>query len=153
MRQMWNSMIIAALLLISSALFGQSLTVHNGHEKHTLTQAQLKAIKPTKLTTITPWTNTADTFEGIYLSDLLTHFDIDATQLNARALNDYEVKIDIQAATAAGAFIASHQNGQTMTIRNKGPFWVIFPWSNDPGLHSRSVQTWSIWQMIELTAE
>lgn len=153
MRQTWISIVASLLFLFSNTLLAQTLTIKTSETEHTLTQEQLKAIKPSKLTTITPWTDQAYTFEGIALADLLAHLNIITAKANARALNDYVVEIDIKAAINAGAFVASHLDGKAMSVRKKGPFWIVFPWSEDPKLNSRSVHTWAIWQMVELKVE
>ncbi|GLQ32964.1 hypothetical protein [Litoribrevibacter albus] len=142
---------IVVFSLISMVSYGYELTVNYENESHVLSQAQLKDLTHDTLTTITPWTDKPQVFSGISIASLMKHFDIHATKAYAKALNDYEVEINLNQALAAGAFIVSHVNGEPMKVRNKGPFWIIFPWSDHPHLIERKYQDWSIWQLTELS--
>lgn len=137
--------------LTSLLSHGYELTIKSNDTAHHLSQEQLKALTQETLTTITPWTDSPQVYSGINLRSLMEHYQIQATKAKAKALNDYQVEVDLQQAIAAGAFIASHQDGKPMKLRNKGPFWIVFPWSDKPNLMDRKYQDWSIWQLNELS--
>jgi hypothetical protein len=42
-------------------------------------------------------------------------------------------------------------NGEILTPRDKGPIWVVFPWSDHPELDTRQARQRSIWQLVEMT--
>ena len=44
-------------------------------------------------------------------------------------------------------------NGEILRTRNKGPLWVIYPWSEQPELRTQIVYGRSIWQIKELMVE
>ncbi len=143
-------------LLMIAALFsvwghGYELTIKTANNEYKLSQDELKELTGSSLTTVTPWTDQPNVYSGISLADLLAHYQISATTAKARALNDYQVEINLHQALSAGAFIVSHVDGEPMKVRNKGPFWIIFPWSRQPDLIERKYQDWSIWQMIEIS--
>ncbi len=46
--------------------------------------------------------------------------------------------------------IAFVQNGAAMTVRDKGPFWIVFPYDNDAKFMSSSYQSYSIWGLEHL---
>lgn len=129
------------------------LTINYQHQTNTLTQAQVVTLSGDSLTTITPWTNEASKFEGILLSKLMNHFNIKSTKLKAKALNGYQVTIDLQQAIASGAFVAANENGKAMKVRNKGPFWLIFPWYKSHIMKDKRFQDWGVWQLTEFTFE
>ena len=70
--------------------------------------------------------------------------------VRAIALNEYAVEFSAGDATAKGAFLARTMDGRELTVRDKGPFWMIFPWSQRPELGTASVQALSVWQLREL---
>ncbi|GAA3942606.1 hypothetical protein [Litoribacillus peritrichatus] len=140
-------------LLMTSHVFGYELTLIHQNTKHTVNQSEFHALTNQSLVTITPWTDEPHTFQGATLASLLKHFKIEGKIAKAKALNDYVVEIDLQKAIAANAFVVSHIDNQPMRVRNKGPFWIIFPWSEQPELNDRQYQDWSIWQMIEINVE
>lgn len=140
-----------AFSLFGMLSYGYELTIKNHETALHLSQEQLKDLTQETLKTITPWTNEPEVYSGISLSSLIAHYQIQATKVRAKALNDYQVEIDLQQAINSGAFIASHAEGQPMKLRNKGPFWIVFPWSKYPHLIERKYQDWSIWQLTELS--
>jgi hypothetical protein len=107
-----------------------------------------------QLETRTPWTGTdVRRFEGIRLATLLGAVGAEGAQLRAIALNDYAVTAGIPELTAAGGFLATRQDGQALRIRDRGPIWLLFPWSARPELDTSVHRERSIWQIrrIEIT--
>lgn len=102
------------------------------------------------LMTRTPWTEGVARFGGVPLAKILSAVGVTSGSVRAIALNDYAVEFSAEDAIAKGAFIARTMNGRELTIRDKGPFWMIFPWSARPELESASVQAMSVWQLREL---
>ncbi|PTY37461.1 hypothetical protein BGP77_13235 [Saccharospirillum sp. MSK14-1] len=137
------------MLLVSQA-FGYDLVI--GRDAHSVryTQTDLLALDDTILETETPWTDGLLQFEGAHLATVLDDADIRAEQLLASALNGYSVVISVATAIEEGAFIAVQMDGRPMRVRDKGPFWLVFPWSDKPELLNREVRSWSIWQLQRL---
>ena len=148
-----NGFLSAILLLCTGIVSAYELTLIHQNQTHSIEQSSLKEINGQTLETITPWTDNPLTFQGISLASLLAKYKIKGRIAKAKALNDYVVEIDLQEAIEANAFIVSHIDNQPMKVRNKGPFWIIFPWSEKTELNDRKYQDWSIWQMVELKIE
>ena len=138
---------------LSSLSMAYELTIQHKGKQYKLPQEGLAELPLETLSTETPWTNQSHTYQGISLERLLKHFNIQGHQATAKALNNYQVIIEIKDAINKGAFIASTQDGKAMKVRNKGPFWIIFPWSQKPELVQKKYQDWSIWQMSDLTID
>ena len=70
-----------------------------------------------------------------------------------RALNDYAVAIPIAELRALPVLLALDRDGQPLSVRERGPLWVIYPWSQHPELDDRIHRQRSIWQLtaIEVT--
>jgi len=141
-----------ALSFFASISMAYELTIIHQGQSHKIDQAELSQLSSgqSSLTTITPWTDEPNDYQGITLDALLKHLGIEGTSATAKALNDYKVEINLERAIEAGAFIASHENGKAMKVRNKGPFWIVFPWTERPDLVERKIQDWSIWQLTEI---
>lgn len=39
-----------------------------------------------------------------------------------------------------------------MSVRDKGPLWVIYPYDSDPALQSEVTYARSIWQLVRIEA-
>jgi hypothetical protein len=68
----------------------------------------------------------------------------------ATAINDYTVEIPMSDAVEGGPIIAYLMDGNEMSIRDKGPLWVIYPYDSDADFRSEVVFTRSIWQLDRL---
>lgn len=145
--------IVVGLLLsvAASPAFAQALTLTHAYGEKTFTAAELLELNPAELITETPWTDDVQHFEGVYLADLLNLVGIESGLLAATALNGYSVDLPVEDALQAGAFIAVKANGEFMRVRDKGPFWIVFPWSEQSELETRTVRAWAIWQLVELS--
>lgn len=114
--------------------------------------AMLDAMPQKEIKTVTPWTDGLTVFTGVSLSYLLDAVGAadDAETISAVALNDYKVEIPVSDARLQGVIIASRMNGETMSVREKGPLWVIYPISDKPEIDSQETYSKMIWQLKRL---
>jgi hypothetical protein len=111
--------------------------------------AMLEALPRHEIKTGTPWTDGTTTFQGFALKDLLALVKAGGETLHAVALNDYAT--DIPASDAdRGVIIAYKVNGDYITVREKGPLWVIYPFDEQPDLKTETIYGRSIWQLTRL---
>ena len=148
---------IAALSLLL-ALAGPALaddpllTVVGADGTQTYDQAALQAFGPVSFATSTIWTEGQPTFTGVPLQTILTDAGIDEGTVSAVAINDYAVQIPVDEVTADYPIVAFQQDGQAMSVRDKGPLWVIYPYDSDPALQSEVTYARSIWQLVRIEA-
>jgi len=116
-------------------------------------RAMLERLGVTTLVTRTPWTDGPMEFEGVPFARLLDDLDADGETAMARALNDYVVPIPVADIRAKRALLALRMNGNPLSVRDKGPIWVVFPWDQDPALDDQTTRHQSIWQLRKLTFE
>lgn len=109
--------------------------------------AGLEGLPLATLQTTTPWTEGEQTFEGVLLRDLLEALGASGETLQATALNDYGIEIPVSEAEDEDIIVAYRQNGDRMSIRKKGPLWVIYPDTNDSPLATERM----IWQLNRIT--
>ncbi|MEM6713142.1 MAG: molybdopterin-dependent oxidoreductase [Pseudomonadota bacterium] len=123
-------------------------------ETWTFDMDDLTAMPSESFETNTIWTEGVQTFEGVSLSVLLEFVGADGAELNAVALNDYAVSIPTKDAVEGGPIIAYSQNGAEMSVRNKGPLWIVYPYDGNETYKSEEYYSRSIWQLdrIEVVA-
>ena len=46
--------------------------------------------------------------------------------------------------------LAVRMNGQLMRTRDKGPIWIVYPWSGNPELDDFLTREKSVWQLNAL---
>lgn len=138
------------IALLGCRTLADTLKVIGPAGSHTYTQESILDLGGKTLETETPWTDGLLEFTGVPLQRLLAEAGIEHGKIAAEALNGYSVDIPVEPALAAQAFIAVQINGEPMRVKDKGPFWIIFPWSSHPTLNNRDVRAWSIWQLTRL---
>jgi len=138
------------VFFLTGQAFAYDLVVGTGANSMHYTQADLLRLDTTSLETTTPWTDGLIVFEGARLETVLEASDIDAEQLLASALNGYSVVISVATAIEEGALIAVQANGEPMRVRDKGPFWLVFPCTDRTELLNREMRSWSVWQLQRL---
>lgn len=110
----------------------------------------LAALGSTSIETTTIWTEGLQTFEGIELATLIEALGVTSGTIKAIALNDYAVEIPVADAVPGGPIIAYKRNGAFMSVRDKGPLWVIFPYDADAKFRTEVVYSQSIWQLAKI---
>ena len=112
----------------------------------------LERIGLIRFTTPTAWTDGLVTFEGVLLSRLLEVLAVpgDVTALTMAALNDYQVTIPVTDVRTWPVMLALKRDGQYMSVRNKGPLWVVYPRHAFPELAQTKYNARWIWQVKEI---
>lgn len=129
------------------------LAVHTPDSGGAVYEFDRKALEdfPQKtIATKTPWTNGILDFSGPLLRDLLSSVDGSGSVLRCMALNEYSVDIPMDDILRYDVIIAMKKNGENMSTREKGPLWVIYPWSEKPELWKETFMSRSIWQLREI---
>ena len=109
----------------------------------------LKALEWEEVNTFTSFTDGMQTFEGPRLSSLLDFVSASGTTIGASAINDYFVDIPVTHAENQGVVLAVLHNGKAMTVRDKGPIWVIYPQSEDEA-KLKKFDNEMIWQLVSM---
>ena len=112
--------------------------------------AELDAMEQVEFTTTTIWTDGAVTFSGVPLKVLLTAITAKGASVEMVALNDYKVVMPFTEMDDAAPIVATRMNGETMSVRDKGPYWVVFPYDADPKYQTETIYSYSIWQLNRL---
>ena len=120
---------------------------HNAPQQYRWSMAMLEALPQHSFSTLTPWAQQPLQFSGPLLRDVLQTVGAQGQQLVARALNDYSVQIPVQDALAYDMVVATRMNGQPMSVRQRGPLFVVYPFDSKTELKSPTYIERSIWQL------
>lgn len=113
----------------------------------------LQAIGQTDIDTETIWTDGPHRFTGVSLKALLARVGATGADIKASAINDYTVKIPVSDAVQNGPIVAYAFDGKPMSRREKGPLWVIYPYSSSSDYRSEVIYSRSIWQLDRMSIE
>jgi hypothetical protein len=118
-----------------------------------LDAALLASLPQHSFTTSTIWTEGTARYSGVLLRDLLDAIGAKGTTLTLNALNDYQISMPAADAQADGPLIATLANGEPMSVREKGPVWMLFPYDDVAAYRTEQTYARSIWQLnrIEIT--
>jgi hypothetical protein len=112
--------------------------------------AMLEALAGRSATMETPWTTGATTFEGPLLAAVIEAAGGHGKRLLVKALNDYSAEVPIEDATALETILAVKMNGAPMSVRDKGPLFLIYPFDKKPELYNEKYFSRSVWQIREI---
>ena len=159
--------LLAGLLAAAPGARAQSLGTPDGEVLLTVTgeigrtnrdgamafdRAMLNKLPQTSFTTTTIWTEGEHRFTGVKLADLLEAVAADGKTLRASALNDYEITMPIEEAKD-GALVAYAMDGEPMSVREKGPLWIVYPYDSNIAFQTETIYARSIWQLDRISIE
>lgn len=110
-----------------------------------LTEIGLKSFK-----TESPWYDTSVEFTGVPTAKLLDILGAQGTTVTAVALNDYQVQIPLEDLRTKGVILAMQADGERLSVRDKGPLFIIYPFSHNESLRNEAHFSRSVWQLKEL---
>ena len=122
----------------------------------TLTTKEVEALPQTSFATNTPWTTKVTEFTGPELAELVKLGPGNAVSANVIALNDYTSEVPAEDWVEHGATLAVRTDGELMKIRDKGPYWLMYPIDSDPRvLNTQLYHSRMVWQVksIEFVVE
>jgi len=112
--------------------------------------AMLEALPQHSFVTATPWFKTPRKFSGPLLRDVMAAAGAKGTTLSAVALNDYKVTIPAEDAQRFKVLMATRLDDRPMTVREKGPLFIVYPYHDSADLRSERYYSRSAWQLRSL---
>lgn len=110
----------------------------------------LQALPAESFATSTIWTEGESEFTGVPLVALLDAVGAEGRVVRATAINDYAIEIPVADAVPGGPIVAYARDGAPMSLRDKGPLWVVYPYDANPDYQSETIYSRSIWQLDRL---
>ncbi len=132
------------------------LTIRAGENAIALSREEFAAIKTVNYSTTTDWTDGKTRFSGPLIRQVLETAGVDAASvetIHATAANDYTVEIPAADIAKYDVILATEMDGKRLTLRDKGPLWVVYPRDDHAELNDPEVNSRWIWQLVELKVE
>lgn len=112
-----------------------------------LTLEDLDKLQQTEFTTSTIWTDGQVKFSGVSLNELLKTLKISGQTIELIALNDYSISIPMSELGSPLPIVATRMNDKRMSVRDKGPFWLVYDYDSDASFQNETIYSRSIWQL------
>lgn len=129
---------------------GGALRVTNKGGLAQFDMAMLEKLPQRSFLTQTPWYAKPRKFTGPLLRDVLAAVGANGQTIEARALNDYRVTIPVADVQRFDVIIARLMDDKPMSLRDKGPLFVIYPFDDHIELRSSVYYGRSAWQLKSL---
>ncbi len=107
----------------------------------------LESLPHSEIVTTTPWHDGKVTFTGVLLSDVMRLVGAEGETATVTALNDFRADIPLTDIRENAPVLAYKLNGDYMSIRDKGPLFIIYPFDEHPELKSELFYSRSVWQV------
>ena len=114
-----------------------------------LNSTELLALPQQKFVTHHSWSDKAETFSGPLLQDVLNTTCNNSEKIKLTALNDYAIDMDFNEVKKYQPIIALSVNGKRLSVREKGPLWVMLP-LDEHKITDRSLDGIMIWQLSDI---
>jgi hypothetical protein len=109
--------------------------------------ALLEAAAQHSFITKTPWYKVPRKFTGPLLRDLLALVGAHGSTLRLSALNDYRIDVPADDARRFDVILARLVDDRPITVREKGPLFMIYPFDSDADLRNPLYYSRSVWQL------
>ncbi|WP_083006848.1 molybdopterin-dependent oxidoreductase [Halomonas sp. GT] len=144
------------------------ITHFNAAQEMHFDRGMLQALPQHSFETGTPWTEGSSTYSGPLMRTLLEYVGLpgsedhsgnsprnsdeksSANSVYVSALNGYEAEIPISDFYEYDVILALERNGQSIPIREYGPLWVLYPFSQDETLLSEKMRFRAVWQVMQI---
>lgn len=107
----------------------------------------LSELEQGQIETVNPWADGMNTYSGPLGTAILDAVGAQGNQLVLQALNDYSAPVPASDLSEFSTVFATHQNGRRLSVRDRGPLFLIYPFSRFPELESERYHNRSVWQI------
>ena len=118
-----------------------------------LDKDMVNALPRKQIRTENPWDHGPLTYEGVLLRDLMKFVKADGKSITVMALNDYRAEIPIEDIEKYDVILADKRDGVDLPVRDKGPFFVVFPFTDVPELSTEARFAQSVWQVNRISVK
>jgi hypothetical protein len=109
--------------------------------------AMLEALGTRELVTTTPWTEGELRFSGVDPRSLLAAVEARGTELEITALDGYRAVVPLADLERFPTLLATRRDGRPMPVRERGPLWLVYPWSTHPETAGQPYRGRAVWQL------
>ncbi len=152
---LWPSMAAAESLPVPTTtpilVISGNIQVSNVDGTAQFDRPMLEEMMDTVIDTKTPWFDGVSRFEGVLMADLMKRVGAVGETVTATALNDYVTEIPLADFEEFGVILALKHDGEFMSVRDKGPLFIVYPYDDAPELQNQTYFGRSAWQVATLT--
>lgn len=112
--------------------------------------ALLELLGTASFETSTQWTEGVAEFKGVSLHRLLEAAGAKPSGLEVIAINEYQVEVPATDAVDGGPILAWQQSGKLLSVREKGPLWLIYPYDKTEAYRTDEIYARSVWQVVKI---
>ena len=123
----------------------------NGDGSAFLDLALLKTLPAKQIVTETPWTKGVHTFTGVPLESLMAWVGARDKTVTVEALNDYSVDLPVDDGPKHGALVVYLFDGQPMLASDRGPLWILYPFTERAETRSETFYQRAVWNLFRMT--
>lgn len=113
--------------------------------------AMIDALAQRTTVTETPWYDGEERFSGPLGAALFEAVGAEGTMVTVTALNNYSAEVPMSDFLDFPVILASRLDGETLSVRDKGPLFLIYPFDVEPDLYNEVYFGRSVWQITSLT--
>lgn len=88
---------------------------------------------------------------GPLMRDLLTYFGATGQSVDMAALDGARIEIPVSDFHTYDAILATDVNGKRLSVRERGPAWLVYPLTDNPELDNPVYEMRSLWQVKTIT--
>lgn len=134
----------------TAAAQGIILRVSGPQGAATFSLDDLDALPQKTIQTTTPWHDGVKRFSGPALRDVLNKAGVDGATLKATALNDYSADLPTEDVDRYGVILATREDDAILTVRNKGPLFIMYPFDSQIDLKQEKFYSRAVWQVAKI---
>ena len=124
-----------------------NITVTNGDGTARFDRPMLEALEQRTTTTSTPWFDGIHDFSGPLGQAILDRVGANGKTIRVTALNDYGSLVPTQDFRDFELVFATHVDQRELSVREKGPLFLIYPFDERPELFDEVYFSRSAWQI------
>lgn len=109
--------------------------------------AMLANLETRTTKTSSPWYDGVHAFSGALGSAFLDAVGANGTTLRVTALNDYVTEIPVSDFRDYAVVLATSLDGKSLSVRDKGPIFIIYPFDEKSELSNETYYGRSAWQV------
>lgn len=153
MKNLLHAFALLILLVTALPAVAQDLNLSlvGAGQNVNLSLPDLDEMPQESFSTTTTWTDGKMTFSGVPLSYILKDVNPEGTVLRMVALNDYSVEMPVSDIGETYPIVATRMDGKTMPVRDKGPYWIVYPYDSSAQFQTETIYARSIWQLKTLS--
>lgn len=148
-----KKILVLGLLCFAPLISAHTVSFSNGPQNSSvaLELEDIQSLPATTYTTELPWSKGESEFTGVKLSTLLTHVYGDIPEeIDIGGLNNYHAIVRRPDIVKYQPILAYQKDQHYIKIRDKGPYWIVYPLHLYPELNRSAYHIQMVWQVNKI---